>query len=180
MGLMDGKVALIFGVANKNSIAWGITQKLHEQGATILLSYGAEVLEKRVKPGEQHRMHGNRAPVRGKPGRHFHLDGLQRVIGDGRGKIGKDAIHLGQQAAAFLQRHHDIFKAGRRRIFRDRDDLGSVLGEREGVGGRKMLRPEPVQRRRSVGRRPVFEKGIGHTGNIERVSGFPIPWRRRR
>ena len=30
MGLMDGKVALIFGVANKNSIAWGITQKLHE------------------------------------------------------------------------------------------------------------------------------------------------------
>lgn len=50
MGLMDGKVALIFGVANKNSIAWGITQKLHEEGATIALSYGAEVLEKRVKP----------------------------------------------------------------------------------------------------------------------------------
>ena len=50
MGLMDGKVALIFGVANKNSIAWGITQKLHEQGATIALSYGAEILEKRVMP----------------------------------------------------------------------------------------------------------------------------------
>ena len=50
MGLMDGKVALIFGVANKNSIAWGITQKLHEEGATIALSYGAEILEKRVKP----------------------------------------------------------------------------------------------------------------------------------
>lgn len=50
MGLMDGKVALIFGVANKNSIAWGITQKFHEQGATIALSYGAEILEKRVKP----------------------------------------------------------------------------------------------------------------------------------
>lgn len=50
MGLLDGKVALIFGVANKNSIAWGITQKFHEQGATIALSYGAEVLEKRVKP----------------------------------------------------------------------------------------------------------------------------------
>src|SRR3954469_25566645 len=50
MGLMDGKVALIFGVANKNSIAWGITQKLHDEGATIALSYGAEVLEKRVMP----------------------------------------------------------------------------------------------------------------------------------
>ena len=29
MGLMDGKVVLIFGIANKNSIAWGIAQKLH-------------------------------------------------------------------------------------------------------------------------------------------------------
>ena len=50
MGLMDGKVALIFGVANKNSIAWGITQRMHEEGATIALSYGAPVLEKRVFP----------------------------------------------------------------------------------------------------------------------------------
>lgn len=50
MGLMDGKVALIFGVANKNSIAWGITRKLYDQGATIALSYAGEMLEKRVKP----------------------------------------------------------------------------------------------------------------------------------
>jgi enoyl-[acyl-carrier protein] reductase I len=50
MGLMDGKVALIFGVANKNSIAWGITQKFHDEGATIALSYGAPILEKRVMP----------------------------------------------------------------------------------------------------------------------------------
>lgn len=50
MGLLDGKVALIFGVANKNSIAWGITQKFHEAGATIGLSYAGEALEKRVFP----------------------------------------------------------------------------------------------------------------------------------
>jgi len=50
MGIMDGKVALIFGVANKNSIAWGITQRLHDEGATIALSYVGEVLEKRVFP----------------------------------------------------------------------------------------------------------------------------------
>ena len=50
MGLMDGKVALIFGVANKNSIAWGITKRLHEEGATIALSYGDPILEKRVFP----------------------------------------------------------------------------------------------------------------------------------
>lgn len=50
MGLMDGKIVLIFGVANKNSIAWGITQRLHEEGATILLSYAGEIMEKRVFP----------------------------------------------------------------------------------------------------------------------------------
>jgi enoyl-[acyl-carrier protein] reductase I len=50
MGLMDGKVVLIFGVANKNSIAWGIAQKLHAEGATIALSYALENLERRVRP----------------------------------------------------------------------------------------------------------------------------------
>jgi enoyl-[acyl-carrier protein] reductase I len=50
MGLMDGKVVLIFGVANKNSIAWGITKRLFDEGATIALSYAGEVLEKRVIP----------------------------------------------------------------------------------------------------------------------------------
>jgi enoyl-[acyl-carrier protein] reductase I len=50
MGLMDGKVALIFGVANQRSIAWGITQALHGAGATIGLSYAGEMLKKRVTP----------------------------------------------------------------------------------------------------------------------------------
>jgi enoyl-[acyl-carrier protein] reductase I len=50
MGLMDGKVALVFGVANKNSIAWGITKRFHEEGATIGLSYAGEILKKRVFP----------------------------------------------------------------------------------------------------------------------------------
>src|SRR5438093_7021261 len=50
MGLLDGKTALIFGVANDHSIAWGITQALPREGATIGLSYAGEVLERRVKP----------------------------------------------------------------------------------------------------------------------------------
>ncbi len=50
MGLLDGKNALIFGVANNRSIAWGITQKLHAEGATIGLSYAIPELEKRVFP----------------------------------------------------------------------------------------------------------------------------------
>jgi len=50
MGLLDGKNALVFGVANQRSIAWGITQALHEHGATLGLSYAGEVLERRVRP----------------------------------------------------------------------------------------------------------------------------------
>lgn len=50
MTILKGKTALIFGVANNRSIAWGITQAFHEQGATIGLSYAGEMLERRVHP----------------------------------------------------------------------------------------------------------------------------------
>jgi enoyl-[acyl-carrier protein] reductase I len=50
MKLLDGKNALVFGVANKRSIAWGITQALHEHGANVGISYAGEVLEKRARP----------------------------------------------------------------------------------------------------------------------------------
>jgi enoyl-[acyl-carrier protein] reductase I len=49
MELLAGKNALIFGVANERSIAWGITKAFHAQGAQIGLSYAGEVLEKRVR-----------------------------------------------------------------------------------------------------------------------------------
>ena len=50
MGLFEGKRGLIFGVANKNSIAWGIAQALAEEGAELGFSYAGEVLQKRVTP----------------------------------------------------------------------------------------------------------------------------------
>jgi enoyl-[acyl-carrier protein] reductase I len=50
MKLLEGKKALIFGIANKRSIAWGIAQTLHEHGAEIGFSYGIPQLEKRVIP----------------------------------------------------------------------------------------------------------------------------------
>jgi len=48
--LMKGKKGLVMGVANHNSIAWGITQQLAAQGAQIALTYLGEGLEKRVRP----------------------------------------------------------------------------------------------------------------------------------
>ena len=50
MKLLEGKRALIFGVANDHSIAWGIAKAMHEQGAELAFSYAADVLERRVKP----------------------------------------------------------------------------------------------------------------------------------
>lgn len=50
MGLFAGKRGLIFGVANKNSIAWGIAQALAAEGAELGFSYAGEVLQKRVEP----------------------------------------------------------------------------------------------------------------------------------
>ncbi|MBW8747793.1 MAG: SDR family oxidoreductase, partial [Acidobacteria bacterium] len=43
---LTGKVAVIFGLANKRSIAWGIAQKLSEAGATIALCYQNERLKR--------------------------------------------------------------------------------------------------------------------------------------
>jgi enoyl-[acyl-carrier protein] reductase I len=39
---LEGKIAAVFGVANKRSIAWGIVQKLHEAGATLAIGYQNE------------------------------------------------------------------------------------------------------------------------------------------
>ena len=50
MGLLDGRRALIFGVANDHSIAWGIAQSLHAEGAEIGFSSVEQLIDKRVRP----------------------------------------------------------------------------------------------------------------------------------
>ncbi|GIW06786.1 MAG: enoyl-[acyl-carrier-protein] reductase [NADH] [Dehalococcoidia bacterium] len=48
-GLLDGKVALVLGVANRFSIAWPIAQALHREGARVLLSYQGDRVERSVR-----------------------------------------------------------------------------------------------------------------------------------
>ncbi len=48
--LMKGKKGLIMGVANANSIAWGIASQLAAQGAELAFTYLGEGLERRVRP----------------------------------------------------------------------------------------------------------------------------------
>jgi enoyl-[acyl-carrier protein] reductase I len=43
---LKGKVAVIFGLANKRSIAWGIAQKLADAGATLAICYQNERLKR--------------------------------------------------------------------------------------------------------------------------------------
>ena len=48
MGTLDGKTALIFGVADHHSIAWAIAKKLHAEGARLALTY-MDRFEKNVR-----------------------------------------------------------------------------------------------------------------------------------
>lgn len=52
--LLEGKRALIFGVANNRSIAYGIAQQFKAQGARLAFNYPGDALKKRVEPiGEE-------------------------------------------------------------------------------------------------------------------------------
>ena len=48
--IMRGKRGLIMGVANNRSIAWGIAQACHAQGAELAFTYQGDALKKRVEP----------------------------------------------------------------------------------------------------------------------------------
>src|SRR6266545_1105220 len=50
MGLLEGKNALIFGVANDHTIAWGIARALHDEGAEVGFSSVESLIERRVRP----------------------------------------------------------------------------------------------------------------------------------
>lgn len=50
MGMFTGKKFLVFGVANERSLAWGITQALHREGASLGFTYVNEAIERRLRP----------------------------------------------------------------------------------------------------------------------------------
>src|SRR5437764_14717390 len=46
---MEGRVAVVFGVANKRSIAWAIAQRMQAAGARLAITYQNERLEAEAK-----------------------------------------------------------------------------------------------------------------------------------
>ena len=49
MGFLKGKKALIVGLASSRSIAYGVAQAFHQQGAELAFAYQSEKLSERVK-----------------------------------------------------------------------------------------------------------------------------------
>jgi enoyl-[acyl-carrier protein] reductase I len=49
MSILEGKRALVIGVAGNRSIAWGIARAMHRQGAEVALTYQNERLKARVE-----------------------------------------------------------------------------------------------------------------------------------
>ena len=50
MGLLAGKKAIIFGVANEKSIAWATAEAFRREGAELAITYANDTVAKRVKP----------------------------------------------------------------------------------------------------------------------------------
>src|SRR5512140_2880851 len=48
MALLEGKTGIIFGVANKRSIAWAIAQALSREGMRLAFTYQGERLKESV------------------------------------------------------------------------------------------------------------------------------------
>lgn len=49
MGILDGKCGVVFGVANKRSIAWAIAEAWHKAGAKLAFTYQGERLKSKVE-----------------------------------------------------------------------------------------------------------------------------------
>src|SRR5437867_11267341 len=47
--LLAGKLGIVFGVANKRSIAWAIAQAWHKAGAKLAFTYQGERLKENVE-----------------------------------------------------------------------------------------------------------------------------------
>ncbi|NJB67305.1 enoyl-[acyl-carrier protein] reductase I [Desulfobaculum xiamenense] len=48
--LLEGRKALVFGVANERSIAYAVARELKAQGARLAFSYASDAVKKRIEP----------------------------------------------------------------------------------------------------------------------------------
>src|SRR5204862_4105167 len=95
MSSLSGKSGLIFGVANKRSIAWAIAQAWHKAGARLAFTYQGERLKENVE--ELAGMFGPETPIL--PCDVSRDEDISRVFSEVGGKFGK--LHLLLHSVAF-------------------------------------------------------------------------------
>lgn len=98
MSKLAGKIGLVFGVANKRSIAWAIAQAWHKAGATLAFTYQGERLKDNVE--ELAGTFGSDTLIL--PCDVTKDEDIARVFSDVGGKFGK--LHLLLHSVAFAPR----------------------------------------------------------------------------
>ena len=161
MGLLDGRRALIFGVANDHSIAWGIARALHEAGATVGFSSVESLIERRVRPLAEsigcHLRRALRHPVRrADQGRHGQV--ARRARRD-RHPGPRHRVREARRPGRPVRRHLP------RRV-RDRARRLRLLARRADPRGPavpppRVKRPDAELLRRREGRHPLQRDGRG-------------------
>jgi enoyl-[acyl-carrier protein] reductase I len=96
--LLAGKIGVVFGVANKRSIAWAIAQAWHNQGAKLAFTYQGERLKENVE--ELVGTFGSDTPIL--PCDVTKDDEIARVFADVGQRFGK--LHLMLHSVAFAPR----------------------------------------------------------------------------
>ena len=96
--LLAGKLGVVFGVANKRSIAWAIAQAWHNQGAKLAFTYQGERLKENVE--ELVGTFGQDTPIL--PCDVTKDDEIARVFADVGKRFGK--LHLMLHSVAFAPR----------------------------------------------------------------------------
>ena len=98
MSFLSGKLGIVFGVANKRSIAWAIAQAWHEAGAKLAFTYQGERLKENVQ--DLAGTFGEDAPIL--PCDVTRDEEISRVFGEVKERFGK--LHLMLHSVAFAPR----------------------------------------------------------------------------
>ena len=138
MGFMQGKRALIVGIASQRSIAWGIAEAMHKQGAELAFTYQNDKLRSRVE--EAAAAFGGGPVLPCDVGSDAEIDAVMEALGQqwGQQRLRTlDARRRQHLDSIVDQRHEVVGGHGQRR----------VVG-RTGVVGHPYRLPADLQRQR--------------------------------
>ena len=191
MSLLAGKKALIFGVANDHSIAWGIAQAFHEQGASVGFS-SVEIADREARPAARRAASARRSSSRAtsrttrrstassqrwndavRPARHPRPRPCVRQEGGPRGPVRR---HLARRLHACARRQRLLAR-------------GAWLAARRAAHAERRLDHDALLLRRREGRRQLQRDGRGQgrargeralPGRRPRAAGHPRQRHQRR